>query len=57
MQKQLEILHSFVFLEMKCVLWVYLVTLLLYYLFKMASYEKEIVSARLVVLVFASLDM
>lgn len=41
MPKQLEILHSFVFLETKCVLWVYLVTLLMYYLFKMASYEKR----------------
>lgn len=41
MLKQLEILHSFVFREMKCVLWVYLATLLMYYLFKMASYGKK----------------
>lgn len=32
MLKQLEILHSFVFLEMKSVLWVYLMTLLMSYL-------------------------
>lgn len=56
MLKQLEILHSFMFLEMKCVLWVYLVMLLIYYLFKMRSYEKKLLSARFPVLVLATLD-
>lgn len=56
MLKQLEILHSFMFLEMKCVLWVYLVILLIYYLFKTRSYEKKLLSARFPVLVLATLD-
>lgn len=57
MPKQLEILHSFVFLEMKCVLWVYLVTLHMYSLFEIASYGKYVLSARLLMLVFATLDI
>lgn len=56
MLKQLEILHSFMFLEMKCVLWVYLEILLMHYLFKMRSYEKKLLSARFPVLILASLD-
>lgn len=57
MQKQLETLHSFVFLEMKCVLWAYLMTLLMHYLFKKASYEEKVLSARLLKLVLFSLDI
>lgn len=37
MLKQLEVLHSFVFFEMQCVLWAYLMTPLMYYLFYMTS--------------------
>lgn len=57
MQKQLETLHSFVFPEMKCVLWAYLMTLLMHYLFKMASYEEKVLSARLLKVVLFSLDI
>lgn len=56
MLKQLEILYSFIFLEMKCILWVYLVMLLVCYLFKMCSYEKKLLHVRFPVLVLASLN-
>lgn len=46
MLEQLEILHAFMFLEMRCILWVCLVILLGCYLFKMCSYEKKLLSAR-----------